>query len=120
MEKNSIFTEENFHRTLTNLAISVRGIIDYPCGKAVRENQKHFPVTTQDACELSRRVREFEEVAMLHYLNFSNQFHHTPKFRAICENPECHNIYAHFYEDWRYCPKCGTKLTITRENGIEK
>lgn len=118
--KDSIFTEDNYHRTLTNLAVTIRSCIDYPCGKAERNNQDYFPMSVKDANQISRNVREFEEVSSLCERHFFDQFHHTSKVRRICENPDCHGIYAYFYEDFLYCPKCGTKLTTTRDTRENK
>ena len=112
----TIFTEDNFYRTLTNMSIAMRGTIEYPCGKAERDNSMWFAIQTKDANNLSRAVREFEEMAFMLECNFSDQFHHTSTIRRICENPNCHTIYAYFYEDFLYCPKCGTKLTETRND----
>ena len=116
MEK-SIFTEDNFHRTLNNLAVSVRSIIDYPCGKAEHDKELFFIVRTEDGNRLSREIREFEEVASLLNSHFSEQFHHNSSARRVCPNPDCHGIYAYFYEDFLYCPKCGTKLATSKDLG---
>lgn len=104
-----IFTEDNFHRTITNMSIACRSILDYPVGKAQREKSSVIVMTVEDAFRLARSIQELEELACLLNHNITKQFHHGK--RRICENPDCHHIYAYFYEDFRYCPLCGTKLT---------
>lgn len=110
-----IFTQDEFHRTLTNLSIVEHQTISYPCSKAERDYRRSFSISVNDANNLNRRINDFVLMAVLLERHFSDQFKHNPKARAICPNPDCHGIYAYFYEDFRFCPKCGTKLEFTNE-----
>ena len=112
---NPIFTQDEFHRTLTNLSAVERQVISYPCGKAEREHQSNFSISVKDANELGRCIYDFVLMAGFLEHHFSDQFKHNSKARAICPNQDCHGIYAYFYEDFRFCPKCGTKLKFTNE-----
>lgn len=115
-----IFTEDNFHRTITNLTVNKHCTLDYPCGKAERNHEKSITISLEDAYNLDRSIDDFVAMAALMQNNFSNQFHHNCRVRRICGNPDCHTIYAYFYEDFLYCPKCGTKLTTTRDDRNDK
>lgn len=33
--------------------------------------------------------------------------------RKTCPNKDCHTIYAFFYENFKYCPYCGSELVVT-------
>lgn len=58
-------------------------------------------------------IDELENFSYQLYNNFGDQFNHRPDARRICPNPDCHGVYAYFFADWEYCPKCGTELLIT-------
>lgn len=91
------FTEDQFFRITTNTRILSRDLHKNGYGK------------------LKESIDQLIDYAGSCHDMFANQFHHNPRARRICPNPECHSIYAYFYEDFLYCPKCGTKL----ETGVK-
>lgn len=62
--------------------------------------------------------RTAEDVSQLIDL-FDDQFKHNAKIRRVCPNLNCNSKYAYFYEDFLYCPKCGTELLTTRDDRKE-
>ena len=86
------FTEDQFFRITTNVRILSR--------KLPKEGYS----------ELHGSIDQLIDYAESCHDKFADQFHHNSRARRICTNPECHGIYAYFYEDFLYCPKCGTKL----------
>lgn len=92
------FTEDQFFRITTNVRILSRNLHKEGYG------------------ELQESIDQLLDYAGSCHDKFADQFHHNPRARRICPNPECHGIYAYFYEDFLYCPKCGTKL----ETGVNK
>lgn len=103
------FIEDNFFRVMTNLHIVCKQATSPSC-IVMTEDLKH---RLYAACE------EASDIAYMLHENFSGQFNHNPKVRRVCPNPECKHIYAYFYEDFLYCPKCGTKLVTTRDDRKE-
>ena len=103
------FSEENFYRTMTNLHIYTK-IFTRPGYVPTKESQS----------ELYNIVEETTQMSYMLHDNFHNQFNHNPKVRRVCPNENCHHIYAYFYEDFLYCPKCGTKLITTRDDRYAK
>lgn len=91
------FTEDQFFRISTNTRILSRDLHKEGYG------------------ELKESIEQLLDYAGSLHDKFADQFHHIPRTRRICPNPECHSIYAYFYEDFLYCPKCGTKL----ETGVK-
>lgn len=102
------FSEDQFIRVSTNLRICFRNVCR-PGDIVTEEQCKRLYVAAEEACD------------MMHQLdyNFSSQFHHNPRARRVCPNQNCHSIYAYFYEDFLFCPKCGTKL-IGKGPGMEE
>lgn len=99
------FTEDQYHRTMTNLRLVIRQF----CNPG-------YVVTHKAADRLYTAMEEATEMAGQLYENFFRQFQHRACIRKICPNSDCHNIYAYFFEDWEFCPKCGTKLETTRDD----
>lgn len=104
------FSEENFYRTMTNLHIITKHLT----------MPEHRVLTEEDQSRLYIAVEEATKMAYMLERNFFEQFKHTPRIRRVCPNPECKCIYAYFYEDFLYCPKCGTKLITTRDDRKEE
>ena len=73
-------------------------------------------VDDREMGNLYEAALEFESMYWALFNNFCDQFHHSPKARSICPNPDCKGIYAYFFEDWKHCPKCGTKLEFSYIN----
>ena len=92
------FTEDQFFRITTNVRILARNLLK------------------EGYSELQESIDQLIDYASSCHDKFTDQFHHDPRARRICPNPECHGIYAYFYEDFLYCPKCGTKL----ETGVKE
>lgn len=86
------FTEDQFFRISTNVRILSRNLHKEGYG------------------ELQESINQLLDYAGSCHDKFADQFRHNPRARRICPNPKCHSIYAYFYEDFLYCPKCGTKL----------
>lgn len=101
------FTEDNCHRIINNLSIIVEGRLS----RAARREEPYILITKKEAVDMSNCAREAGEMVSMLADNFSDQFHHNPRTRRICPNEKCKTVYAYFYEDFLYCPKCGTKLT---------
>lgn len=78
-------TEDNWWRIITNYRVA----------------KKNF----------DRSADELEEFSMEMYSKFADQFTHDPGARRWCPNQNCNTVYAYFFADWEFCPKCGTKLT---------
>lgn len=78
-------TEDNWWRIITNYRVA----------------KKNF----------DRSANDLEEFAMEMYSKIADQFKHDPSARRWCPNPFCETVYAYFFTDWEYCPKCGTKLS---------
>lgn len=88
------FTEDQFFRITTNVRILSRDLYKNGYG------------------ELQESIDQLIDYAASYHDKFADQFHHNPRARRICPDPECHSIYAYFYEDFLYCPKCGTRLKV--------
>lgn len=109
-EGNQIkFTEENFWRILTNFKIVVNHRF-YP------SKDEYIVIPRKEADEMHKCSEEFIDIACMLHDKFADQFHHNPRARKICPNENCKTVYAYFYEEFEYCPKCGTKLTT----GVKK
>lgn len=96
------FTDDQFHRTMANLHIVVSRI----CRKSsnIDEEEKRSLYTASN---------EAMNMAYMLHQRFFAQYNHNPSARRVCPNPECHHIYAFFYDDWKYCPQCGSRLIKT-------
>lgn len=97
------FTEDQFHRTTNNLRITVNRLT----------RRSNSSLTPEDKSRLYSDFCAVDTMATLLYMRFFVQFNHKPSARRICPNPDCHHIYAFFFDDWEYCPQCGTKLLKT-------
>lgn len=104
MNKNIPFTEDQWSRTTNNLNCSSHVF-------KLKNWREH--VTDEDVDRLTRAIDEHQNFSYQLYNNFGDQFNHRPDARRVCPNPDCHCMYAYFFADWKYCPKCGTKLLIT-------
>ena len=92
------FTEDQFFRITTNVHILSRNL--------PKEGYE----------QLQESIEELIDYAASCHDKFADQFHHNPRARRICPNLKCDGIYAYFYEDFLYCPKCGAKLEIDKED----
>lgn len=99
------FTEDNFFRCMTNIRLTIRSICR-PGHIITKDDSDEAWLATEEACSLMRQLE----------YHLHTQFKHNCKVRRVCPNPECKGIYAIFYEDFLYCPKCGTELVTTRDD----
>lgn len=103
--KDIPFTEDQWWRVVNNLHCTMHSL---------KYLEEFYPRIDDDERErMVKAIEEFEQFSYKLYDKFGDQFHHHPDARSVCPNPDCHNIYAYFFEDWKYCPKCGTKLIFT-------
>lgn len=103
------FIEDHFYRVMQNLDIVCKQLT----------TPQRLIITDEWKSRLRIACEEARDIAYMLHENFSGQFNHNPKVRRVCPNPECKHIYAYFYEDFLYCPKCGTKLVTTRDDRKE-
>lgn len=97
MENQNIpFTEDQVHRLINNLSIDNHNF---------ELQSKRYVQDMNDAMNL---LGMFNDI-------FTERYNHNSYVRRVCDNPDCKSVYAYFYEDWHYCPKCGTKLRTTRD-----
>mgnify|MGYP007101848240 CR=1 FL=1 len=96
------FTEDHFYRCMTNIRLSLRSICQ-PGHIITQDDSDEAWLATEEACSIMRQLED-----RLH-----TQFKRNCRIRRVCPNPDCKGIYAIFYEDFLYCPKCGTKLLTT-------
>ena len=94
------FTEDQFHRVMNNLLIVTHRF----------QFRSKTTIDEQDRRDLYRVVEDITSMAYQLFHVYGKQFHHQVWARRTCPNPDCHSIYAIFWEDWEYCPKCGTPL----------
>lgn len=99
------FTDDQFHRVSANLRILVNRLI----------RRNNTTLTKEDKHDLYVATTEMDTMAHMLHDRFFLQFNHSPSARRVCPNPDCHHIYAFFFDDWKYCPQCGTKLIKTDE-----
>ena len=101
------FSEDTFNRLMQNGDIRVRNLENAP-------RSKQFPdivgLQTELVDAVARDMRQMMEMMGMYERKFGSQF--KLGTRRVCENPNCMHKYAYFYDDFLYCPKCGTKLTI--------
>lgn len=106
-DKTIPFTEDQWWRVVNNLHVKIHNL---------QISEEFYPtIDNEERSEIAEAIDQFENMAYQLYNNYANQFHHNPRARACCPNPECKGIYAYFWSDWNYCPKCGTKLEKTGE-----
>lgn len=103
------FTEENFFRIMTNFGIVVTH-------KFYKTKEPFIIIPREEADKMLRCSEELVEMAYALEDEFAEQFHWNSRARKNCPNENCKTIYAYFYEDFIFCPKCGTKLTT----GVKK
>lgn len=81
------FSDENFYRLSQNLSIDSRLV-------------------------KNERIQEdlYDAIGMLnmYHQKFEGQFNRGARSR--CPNPECKCVYAYFYDDFKFCPRCGAEL----------
>lgn len=101
------FTEDQWWRVTNNLHVTTHSL---------KYLEKVYPrIDDQERERMVQAIDEFHQFAYQLYHNYADQFHHNPSARSCCPNPDCKGIYAYFWSDWNYCPKCGTKLKKTGE-----
>lgn len=104
MKQQLPFTEESFFRAMSNLKIASKTL----------SSPGHL-VTEKDCENMNEAVEGAIDVAYSLERRFSRQFKYNQKVRRECPNEKCGNKYAYFYEDFLFCPRCGTKLVTTRD-----
>ena len=102
------FTEDHVFRVSTNLRVTSKSIVR-PGRTITYADQEQMNMAVEEAMDIYHQLAD----------KFSDQFHHNPGARRVCPNPACHHIYAFFYDDFLYCPQCGTKL-IGKGPGMEE
>lgn len=111
-EKEAIkFSDDQFYRLMQNCSIDLK-LISTPAA---------FESGRYDICELYinqtvQDVSQLMDLASQLHNRFDDQFKGSSKVRRVCQNPNCKSRYAYFYEDFLYCPKCGTELLTTRDD----
>lgn len=109
------FSDDQFYRLIQNRSIDLK-MISTPAA---------FDGGRYDICALyiNRTVEDVSQLldfaGQLHN-RFDDQFKRSSKIRRVCPNRDCKGKYAYFYEDFLYCPKCGTKLLTTRDDRKDK
>lgn len=109
------FSDDQFYRLLQSCSIDLK-LISTPAA---------FESGRYDICALyiDRTVKDVSQLmdlaSQLHN-RFNDQFKSNAKIRRVCPNPNCNSKYAYFYEDFLYCPKCGTELITTRDDRKDK
>ena len=109
------FTDDQFYRTMTNLHITVSGLT----------RRSNYILTEEDKHRLYVDSESVMNMARMLHNRFFLQYNHKPSARRVCPNPDCHHIYAFFFDDWKHCPQCGARLIKTswdyeREEYIEE
>lgn len=102
------FSEETFDRLMQNGSIWIRSLETAPRSKSM-PNLIILQMELVDA--ITRDMQQMMEMMGMYESKFRSQF--KPGTRRVCENPNCMHTYAYFYDDFLYCPKCGTKLKDT-------
>lgn len=103
------FTEDNFIRCMTNIRLSIRSVCR--TGHVItQDDADKMYLVTEEACSIMQQLE----------CHLHTQFKHNSKVRRVCPNTDCKNLYAIFYEDFLYCPKCGTALVTTRDDHSQK
>lgn len=107
MQKPLIFSEDTYHKLAQNASVYLRQL-DCVFDRTNSENGLALvPLWVvrgiyHDLEEWCRFASGFE--------SFYNQQFKYGK-RKICPNKDCASHYAYFYDDFRFCPKCGRELT---------
>lgn len=102
------FSEETFNRLMQNGSIWIRNLETAPRSKSM-PNLVILQMELVDA--ITRDMQQMMEMMGMYESKFGSQF--KTGTRRVCDNPNCLHKYAYFYDDFLYCPKCGTKLTTT-------
>ena len=127
MEK---FSEDNFHSIMTKWSILSKRLLkpafvfkrnderitEAEGIKVYGDDTDFFLLSVQDCFNIYQASQEVMSMAYLLESHFFEQFKHNSRVRRICPNQDCHTIYAYFYEDFLYCPKCGMQLITTRDD----
>lgn len=116
MERNDIledvpFSDDQFYRLMQNCSIDLKLISTPAAFESGRYDicALYINRTVKDVSQLMNLARQLHD-------RFHNQFKDNVRVRRVCPNPNCKNKYAYFYEDFLYCPKCGTELLTTRDD----
>ena len=103
------FTSDQFHRVTNNLRLTSK-ILTLPRHKS--EDGKIYTCNEKEIKDLSVAVDDaLDFIGSLSY-HIEKQFENGST-RKTCPNKECHTVYAFFYENFKYCPYCGTELVVT-------
>lgn len=81
------FSDENFYRLSQNLSIDTR---------LVKNEQ------------IKNDLNNAIEMMSMYHQKFEDQFNIGA--RSCCPNPECKCVYTYFYDDFKFCPRCGAEL----------
>ena len=109
------FSQDEFDRSFTNLHILMRSVIDYGLSEARNSGHPYIPVPVKQAELLSNAYSQHIEIESVLANRFSDQFRNDQAPCRVCNNPNCKSQYAYFYDDFLYCPRCGTKLKTVHE-----
>lgn len=98
------FTEDQWWRIINNLHCTTHSL---------KYKEEVYPkISDNERNCMVKAIEDIEQFSYKLYSKFDDQFKHNPEARRVCSNHKCHSIYAYFFEDWKYCPKCGSKLTV--------
>ena len=104
------FSDEQFYRLMQNCSIDLKSIsTPFTFESSRYDNCVYVNKTVEEVSQLLNLASQLHN-------RFDDQFKHNAKIRRVCPNPNCKSKYAYFYEDFLYCPKCGTELVTTRDD----
>lgn len=106
MQKPLIFSEDTYHKLGQNASIYLRQIervID-----STRMDSETAVVPLWVVTGVQHDLEEWCQFASGFESFYNRQFKYGK--RKICPNKDCASHYAYFYEDFRFCPKCGHEL----------
>ena len=110
------FSDDQFYRLLQNCSIDLKLISTTAAGIYDGGWYDTYALYIERTCE---DISQLMDLASQLHNRFDDQFKHNSKIRRVCPNPNCKSKYAYFYEDFLYCPKCGTELVTTRDDRKE-
>ena len=105
------FSDDHFYRLIQNCSIDLK-IISTPAAF----DDDHYSISAFNINRTVEDVSQLMDFASQLHNRFDDQFKHNAKIRRVCPNLNCKSKYAYFYEDFLYCPKCGTELITTRDD----
>lgn len=106
MSEREIFSEDIYYGLCQNA-----GILIHRLDNALHNAKTDAEMTTLPLQVVTAVRRNIEE-----WSRFGSGFNHFYNIqfkcgkRKICPNKDCASSYAYFYDDFKFCPKCGYKL----------